>query len=215
MLSTFRGSAAWPRGSRELSDNSPWIVFEEKPSDARVLAWLGANLSRVEQFARPAPASWIRAAGADAERYMQAAELLARARIQAAEFESSLRGSGGKPGQLLANSAEFRALGALPEAGQLGRALIDEQRFLAHLREGVALIANDPRTAVDHLLSAAELRPERADAHVYVAAAMLRLGSERAARAALARSLKTCPRILETAAGVRATALGLPQAGKD
>ena len=101
-------------------------------------------------------------------------------------------------------------LASLTRGGKLARALIDEQSFLADLREGVARIASDPRAAADYLISAVEIRPERADVHLYVSAAMLRLGSESVAREALGRALELCPRALETSAGMRAAKLGLP-----
>ncbi|HTF91274.1 MAG TPA: hypothetical protein VK843_22875 [Planctomycetota bacterium] len=212
VLSTFQGSAAWPNSERELSDDAPWIVFLEKPADARVLTWLGANLARLEALGSPPPPTWIQHAGVDAARYSRAAALLLRARIQAAEFEASLRRPGANPIEARPVSAEWAELAKLSEAGALGKALIDEQRFLANLREGVARIATDPQTAVERLLTAAELRTERGDTHVYLSAALHGLGSDRAARAALARAIELCPRILETTAGQRAARLGLPVA---
>jgi hypothetical protein len=152
----------------------------------------------------------MKAVGPSAERFEHAGSLLAKARIEAAEREASLRRGEGVSGELALNSKAFVELASMGESGRLGRALIDEQHFLEHLRSGVAALTQDPRTAADELLSAAELRPERADVHLYVSAAMQRLHIDRAAQAALARALELCPRALETPAGVRASKLGLP-----
>ncbi len=213
LLAAFRGAASWPESPRTLSDDAPWIVFLNKPRDARVLGWLGANLRRIEFVGGPAPEPWSRAVGPNAARFEQAGALLAAARIAAAESEASLREGKVSAADPTANSREFTELRAHREASQLGRGLLLEQRFLAQLRAGVAALDTQPGVAADHLLSAAELRPERADAHLYVAAAMLRIGSDRAARAALARAIELCPRALETPAGLRAARLGLPKPG--
>ncbi|MEO6708672.1 MAG: hypothetical protein ABI054_02375, partial [Planctomycetota bacterium] len=212
VVSTFQGAAAWPKSERELSDDAPWIVFLEKPADARVFTWLGVNLARLEQLKSPSPPAWIDAAGADAAGCSRAASLLLRARIQAAETEASLRRPGANPLEPRPASAEWAELAKLGEAGALGQALIDEQRYFANLRQGVAHIATDPQAAVERLLTAVELRTERGDTHVYLSAALHGLGSDRAARAALARAIELCPRILETTAGQRAARLGLPDA---
>ncbi len=210
VLATLRGVGNWPVQARALSDDAPWIVFEDKPSDARVFAWLGANLARVESRASTAPTKWTSAVGPGADRFVRAGALLANARIEAAEFEARLRRGEGLQAEAFENSQACRELASMGEGGKLSRALIDEQRFLAQLRAGVAAIALDPRSAVDRLLSAAELRPERGDVHLYIAAALQRLGSARGAAAALARALELCPRALETPAGKRASGLGLP-----
>lgn len=213
VLATFRGVGNWPGEARVLSDDSPWIVFEDKPSDARVFAWLGANLARVEALKSSAPSDWRSAVGPAADRFVRAGALLAGARIEAAGLEARLRRGEGSQALPFENSQTCRELASMVEGGKLSRALIDEQRFLAQLRAGVAAITLDPRAAADLLLSAAELRPERADVHLYIAAALQRLGSARGAAAALARALKLCPRALETPAGKRAAGFGLPARG--
>ncbi len=214
VLTTFRGVGNWPAEARVLSDDAPWIVFEDKPADARVFDWLGANLARVEQLAVPASSKWISAVGPGADRFVRTGALLAGARIEAAEYEARLRRAAGLQAEPFENSKTCRELASMGEGGKLSRAMLDEQRFLAHLRAGVAAITLDPRSAVDRLLSAAELRPERADVHLYVAAALQRLGSARGAAAALARALELCPRALETPAGRRAAGFGLPSPGR-
>jgi spermidine synthase len=211
LLTTFCGASDWPGGARPLSDDTPWIVFEDKPKDARVFTWLSSNLGVLDQRSRPPPKSWKIAAGEHAERFEHAGSVLARARLDAAAFETGLRTAAAQAGDSFAGSAHLRELASSSDAGALGRALVSEQRFLACLRAGVSLIGSDAQSAADRLLEAAELRPERADVHLYVAAAMQRLGSARAARAAYARALELCPRALETSAGLRALKLGLPQ----
>jgi hypothetical protein len=212
LLSSFRGASAWPSQERVLSDDDPWIVYLDKPADQRVLGWLGSNLAQVEQQATEPPLSWMSAVGAEAPRFVRSGKLLVDARIEAANFEARLRQGGASGLDWLGTSRVFEALAESKQAGQLGRALIDEQRFLAHLRAGGASLTRDPRAAADHWLSAAELRPERADAQLYVAAALTRLGDALGARAALARAIELCPRALETPAGVRAAGYGLPAA---
>ena len=69
--------------------------------------------------------------------------------------------------------------------------------------------------AVVALVSAAELRPERADCHLYLAVALQRNGAATAARAAWAKAHELCPDIMETKQGKRALALGLDQAALD
>jgi len=209
VLASFRGATPWPAGPRELCDDDAWIVYLDKPTDARVLGWLGENLGLLQQRAAAPPAAWSSALGARAQAFERAGRLLLDARIEAARFEARLRLGGAAADELLANSSSFEALAQCEEAGELGRALLDEQRYLALLREGVAAIPRDPRRAADRLLSAAELRPERADAQLYVAAALQAVGDAGAAHAALARAMELCPRALETPAGLRATKLGL------
>ncbi|HUR28246.1 MAG TPA: fused MFS/spermidine synthase, partial [Planctomycetota bacterium] len=90
LLSTFCGARTWPRGERELCDDAPWIVFEEKPTDARVFDWLRVNLTRVKELAGDPSPAWVRTPGA--EQRIDLARLLLAARIEAAEQEATLRG---------------------------------------------------------------------------------------------------------------------------
>ncbi|HUR29287.1 MAG TPA: hypothetical protein VM509_13955, partial [Planctomycetota bacterium] len=206
LLSTFCGARTWPRGERELCDDAPWIVFEEKPTDARVFDWLRVNLTRVEELAGDPSPAWVRTPGA--EERIDVARLLLAARIEAAEEEATLRGlpATARRTESALDQLELRGKDTI---GRLGVALLEERTYLALLRRGVASIERDPGRAADDLLSAAELRRERADVHLYVAAALARQGNADAARAAQARALELCPRVLDTPAGLRASKLGL------
>ncbi|MBK8179517.1 MAG: hypothetical protein IPK67_11660 [Planctomycetes bacterium] len=206
----FVGDAPWPAPERPLSDDDPWIVFEEKRADARVFLWLQRNLERLRQVGGSAPEAWTRVLGSEAGEFARASELLLQGRIGAAAAEAAARQGVSQAGLWPAPAEEARLLAASNEVGELGRSLLEEQRFLARLRLGVGLLPADPRAAADQLLDAALLRRERADVHLYVSAALHRLGDERGARAAKARALELCPRVLETPAGLRAAALGLP-----
>lgn len=198
VIAAFRGAGAWPAAERALTDDEPWIVFGDKPNDARVFGWLASNLARVEQHVTPLPSPWT--AVADAEAAQRAGDRLAKARLEFAKREAALR-IGRAPDD--AASAALSALAATPGAGAQAQALIEEQAFLEHLRQGVAAIEQDPERARDALISACELRPERGDVWLYLAAAHRRAGDAKRAADALARALEYCPRILETPAGRR------------
>ncbi|MEM7311483.1 MAG: hypothetical protein AAF682_32780, partial [Planctomycetota bacterium] len=89
------------------------------------------------------------------------------------------------------------------------RGLVGELRFLEALNRGVArLRGGDPEGALGPLTTAAELRGERADVHLYLALALQRAEVEAGAKAAFAAALERCPRVLATPAGERALALG-------
>ena len=194
----------WPAVERELSDWDPWIAWRSKPQGLAVLGWLALNLEQLEAHA--SSLSWGEAG------HNHALVSLREARRAQAWGELELR-----RGELDAALARERALAPLKLVDRRWRgdpellSFRDEVAFLHGLRSGVsALSRGDARAALASLLSAAEARPLRADAHAYVAAALYRDGNEAAANAAAQRARELCPRIARTPQGERAVALGLP-----
>ncbi len=198
---------------RLLTDRDPWIAYRPRRTGAQLLLDLPSNLP-----SGPGTTSgdlrWTAVAG-DAG---IAASSLREARRSHAWLEAGLRGAecpGGETasslrGALSKSLAEAAAFA--PEDPEL-REFRGEVVFLEDLRSGVAALAADPSkdaaiTALDPLTGAAQARPERADVHAYVAAALSRLGSP-AADKALDFALERCPRLAETDVGRRAHDLGL------
>jgi spermidine synthase len=200
--------AALPRVARRLSDRDPWIAYRDKPSGAAVLAWLPANLRRLIELREP-DADWL-APGAGAAR--AAYGELCSARAAVAEAERDLAAGTLAPGA--ARAAVDRAVARAARAGDPEAAeLAAQAAFLWNLREGVAALqAGDARAALEGLVAAAERRGERADVHLYLAAALARLGLIEGAERARAAALERCPRVAETAAGRRVRALGFDPA---
>jgi len=205
-----------PRVERPLSDDDPWIAFRSKPTGARVLSWLPSNLDRTLARASAAPAAWGPAPGSDGERLSGGVRALHRARVEHArsELEQLLgRATLETPAQALAPALEpLRRATADPEIA----AFLEEVEFLLRLRKGVLWLqtpggrARDG-AAVEELVRAAELRPERADVHAYLAAALKRAGAADGARAAARRAEELCPGIAETPEGKRALGWGVAE----
>ena len=196
--------SSWPACPRRLTDGDPWIAYRAKPEGAAVLDWLPANLGRLARL-RVAEADWLAPSTGD-EREAQGALLAAR--IALAEIERDLA-----RGSLTVDAAEREAEAAVAFAAAPGdrevRDLALHVAFLWALRGGVArLQAGDPHGALDELVLAAELRGERADVHLYLAAAFAELGLAEGAERALAAALERCPRAAETPAGARVRSLG-------
>ena len=196
--------ARWERPARLLRDWDPWIAWRAKPAGLAVLGWLPANLERLEAHASSLP--W-----GDPQRDRVLAALReARRALGWSEVEV-------RRGELDAAGARQRALAPLADLERRWTsdpevvAFREEVEFLYGMRSGVSALARgDAPSALAALLRAAEARPLRADAHAYVAAALLAAGDEKAASAAAARAHQLCPRIAETPQGQRAFALGLP-----
>jgi hypothetical protein len=187
-----------------LTDGDPWIAYRAKPEGAAVLDWLPANLGRLLAL-RAAEADWLAPSAGD-EREAQGALLAARTAL--AEIERDLA-----RGSLALDAARARAEAAVAFAAAPAdrevRDLAEHVAFLWALRGGVALLqAGDPRGALDELVLAAELRGERADVHLYLAAALAELDLAEASERALAAALERCPRAAETPAGARVRSLG-------
>lgn len=196
-------------GARRLSDDHPWIVFRPLASGVEVLGWLPENLRALLARSEPPPEDWLAPGGR--ARWL-AHSSLREARYVMARGELELRLGRETSAALQAEIAlalepARRDDGADPEL----RALLEEVEFLASLRAGVTALASADTSdaTLGLLLRAAELRPERADTHLYVATAWHLRDTPRLARAAMERALELCPRALETPAGKRAVSLGL------
>ena len=99
------------------------------------------------------------------------------------------------------------ALPGDPEVAQFER----QVRFDAARTGGVSDLDRDlDLSALEQLTLAAEMRPDRADVHLFVALAAGRLGLVDLAQKAGRRAQDLCPRLLGTPQGQRALALGLP-----
>ena len=206
---------------RIVSDADPWILrdwdwfLSESARD--VLLRLPVNL-----FSSPSHSRWHGLESPDLERAVRGHAALRAARKEHGWVEAlrvtPTRFSGPqlahREGQLVEHLERARELlGDDPEL----REFREHVEFLERLRNGVALLATaaggqpvDARSVIDLLSRAAELRPERADVHVYNAAAFAVFEFDEAARKASTVALEACPRIAETPAGRRAVQLGLP-----
>jgi spermidine synthase len=178
-----------------LSDARPWIIYAPRRSGAQLLLDLPRNLDALLRL-RSEPAGC--AAG---HRW--------RARIAFAREEARLRGALDPALEGYELEAELSAARRQePDSAELA-ALDQEIGFVTRLRNGVALLESEPRSALETLLSAERFEGQRADVHLYIAVALHKLGSK-AAPKALARARELCPRIGETREGQRARELGLP-----
>jgi spermidine synthase len=178
-----------------LSDEQPWIIYAPRRSGAQLLLDLPRNLDTLLKL-RTEPAS-----GAAGHRW--------RARIAFACEQARLRDASDPALDGYDLEAELDAARKLePDSAELA-ALEREIGFVTRLRTAVALLENEPRSALQLLLDAERLDGQRADVHLYIAVALHKLGSK-AAPKALSRARELCPRIAQTREGQRARALGLP-----
>jgi hypothetical protein len=200
--------ADFPTAPRPLTDEDPWIIRSPRREGAALLGDLPVNLRTLAAAESPPP--W-EALGEPARARWAGLRALGRARVAHALDEARARGVS------LPGMGEPDLGVALDQARQSLRSedpalshFVDEVTFLGALRRGVARLgAGEPLEALGPLTTAAELRPERADVHLYLAAALQAQGAESAAAAAWSAARERCPRILETSAGARALALGL------
>lgn len=177
-----------------LRDEQPWIIHAPRRSGAQLLLDLPRNLDALLKL-RTEPAS-----GASAHRW--------RARIAFAHEEARLRGASDPALAGYDLEKELAAAQQMePDSVEL-LVLQEEIGFVTLLRNGVALLESEPRSALELLLRAERLEDTRADVHLYIAVALHKLGSK-AAPKALERARELCPRIGETREGQRARALGL------
>jgi spermidine synthase len=202
------GGAAWPRPARSLTDADPWIIYRPRRRGPELLADLPRNLRALAAIESP-PA----AAGATAAELWSGQRALARARAAHAWDEAVARGASCDEPLRPSAAAELEeAARRLGRDDPALRAFAEELRFLDALRDGVArLSAGDARAAVPELVTAAELRPERGDVHLYLSAALQEVGAGDGARAAWKAAHERCPRILQTSAGARVLALGFAE----
>lgn len=225
---------AWPRGERPLRDLDPWVIHRPRRRGSVLLADLPLNLALLRLLQQELPVAWTEASGGtpalDGNR-MEALKWLRRAResmeseralasLQAEaqalpDREASLTGTRNR---LLAET-EFddptqlldRARKLSPREPALLR-LEATLEFQQSLRAGFALLnaGGGEETAGDaamHLMRAVILRPERADSRAYLALALQRLKSDRAA-GEIAKALELCPNLRNTVPGQRLDQLG-------
>jgi spermidine synthase len=206
-----------PERSRELTDDDPWIAYRPRRRGVALLADLPANLRAVRARESDPPPSWLAAAGPGAGVTLAGVRTLHLASEAHAREEARTRGAQiqPSPGDPDCAASLARARKLCPEDPELLE-LEREIRFLDALRRGVSALSadrspNGARAALPDLVTATELRAERADVHLYTAAALSLLDSP-AATKALDAALERCPRIAETSEGRRARALGLADA---
>ncbi|MEE8469286.1 MAG: hypothetical protein V3T22_12570, partial [Planctomycetota bacterium] len=206
------GGDAWPRAPRPLTDADPWIVYRPRRSAAEVLRALPQNLRRLRQLESDPPLAWRVATGPEAIRRLQGVRLLHRAREAWRVWDLERRGIPFPHDPTLGHLEGYRgqlasALPGDPEVAQFER----QVRFDAARTGGVSDLDRDlDLSALEQLTRAAEMRPGRADVHLFVALAAGRLGLVDLAQKAGQRAQDLCPRLLETPQGQRALALGLP-----
>jgi spermidine synthase len=203
--------ARWPRVERPLTDGDPWVIYLERPPGNEQLAWLPLNLRRLRGLEGQPPAAWRAAADPAAWARLDAARLLHRAR-EAWELER-YGGALPVPADPLLDSFA-RSMAALAEGGvsdpevrHLARlAAFDEARTAGFRALQKGLYAD----ALVRCTRAVELRPERADVHLFLAMAAAGAGRPGPASKALRRALQLCPRLLETEQGKAAARAGFP-----
>ncbi|MCZ6597364.1 MAG: fused MFS/spermidine synthase [Planctomycetota bacterium] len=217
VLARFVGEGdRWPAAERPLRDADPWILYRPRRTGAALLFDLPRNLARLRAVGAEPP--WIEAGWTAAIDTWRGVAALRGAREAHAWNEAALRSSAGPaapPDAPVLETELARARELLADDPEL-RAFEEELAFLRAVREGVSHLGGGRvDSAVVALVSAAELRPERADCHLYLAVALQRNGAATAARAAWAKAHELCPDIMETPQGKRALTLGLDQAALD
>jgi spermidine synthase len=207
----------WPSTDRPLTDDDPWIALARPVRDPLDrLDNLPANLERMlAEWRDPLDAelgAWTACGGAEWSRLRQGARALLQARAAHARSEYELRAGATERAAVSERTRDERLARArelLPSQAAVEE-LAGEVEFVRSVRAVVLALQADAfgRGDLDGALRAVELRPERADAHLYLACALNRLGVVEAAQAALAAALGRCPRLFETPPGERALALG-------
>ncbi len=198
----------WSAPERRLTDADPWIIYRPRRSGLALLADLPLNLDLLRQRGERPPLEWLVGLPGSAADRMDGLALLRAARVAWAAEELAARGDGSLSRAEASSSAELlsragQLAGTDPELGDFAA----EVQFITELRAGVSALAG-PRSpeaaaaAVRSLNRALALRPERADVHWYMAAALDRLGRPEA-REAEQRALELCPGIARTPAGLR------------
>jgi len=203
------GGNAWPEVDRPLTDRDPWIVYRSKRTGAQQLADLPLNLARLRSLEELPPSAWTVTAGAAGMERLEEVRTLHHAREAWRRWDLERRGMsvpGEGPGAALDVWLARLGDGDDPEVQQFRR----QVKFDAMRTGGVKdLAAGRHSEALAKLTTAIELRPERADLHLFMALVAQRLGSAELALRAWERALELCPRILETPQGQRAQQLGL------
>ncbi len=199
----------WPEADRPLTDRDPWIVYRTQRSGAQRLADLPINLARLRDLEELPPSAWTVTAGAAGLERLEQVRTLHHARESWRRWDLGrfgLSAPGEGPGGALEVWLDRLGEGDDPEIQQFRR----QVKFDAMRTGGVQdLAAGRYSEALAKLTTAIELRPERADLHLFMALVAQRLESAELALRAWERALGLCPRILETPQGQKAQQLGL------
>jgi len=200
---------AWPEVPRAVTDRDPWIVYRKPRTGPEQLADLPLNLARLRSLEQAPPSAWTVTAGAEGLQLLEQIRALHHAREVWARWGIERRGltpPGEGPGGSL--DGWLARLGSVqdPEVAQFRR----QVKFDAMRTGGVLdLAAGRNDEALAKLTSAIELRPERADLHLFMALVAQRLGHVDLALRAWEEALQRCPNILATPQGLSALRLGL------
>ena len=173
------------------------------------MADLPLNLARLRTLEELPPSAWMVTAGATGMERLEEVRTLHHAREAWRRWDLERRGlsvPGEGPGAALDVWLARLGDGDDPEVQQFRR----QVKFDAMRTGGVKdLAAGRDSEALAKLTTAIEMRPERADLHLFMALVAQRLGSAELALRAWERALGLCPRVLETPQGQRAQQLGL------
>ena len=197
----------WPRAARPLTDADPWVLYTR---GTPVLARLPENLRRLRELESEPPKRWLLSLGSEAYLRLDGARLLHRAveawhRQRAAGMGAALPPAPHLDAFPLALAAAASAIPDDAEFQAFDRSRrFDEARMAGYL---TLLQRRSPKQAFELLITAAELRPERADVHLFVAIAAERLKQASVSLAAARRAAELCPRLLETPQGAAAKRL--------
>lgn len=198
-------TGAWPAVARPLTDADPWVLFAPKAPGREIIQWLPKNLASLRAQESDPPAGWELAFTEAARQRRAGVRALHRAREAFERERFRLPQVEGLQAFRIHAAEAAQALGQDPEWLHLARTA----SFEVARQEGVLMLrAGNWVSAMDRLLSAAEIRPERADIHLFVALAADGLKDTKAALGALRHSLELCPGILATAPGQLAVQIG-------
>jgi spermidine synthase len=221
----------WPDVSRPLIDSDPWVIYQPRRRGSVLLADLPLNLAKLRRSSQTVPNSWLKGGGPETANRLLALSLLRRVR-EATESERALASIQSETAALPERTAsltecrnrllaetEFESANELmnrvrqlaPREPGLLR-LDAAVEFQQSMRAGFGLLASgagqeSAGDAAMQLMRAVVLRPERADARAYLALALQRLGSERAADE-IGNAIGLCPNLRNTTPGSRITKLG-------
>ena len=200
---------------RPLTDADPWVIRRPRRSGLVLLGDLPLNLATLRAVETPPEVEFTPdESQALASRWL-GQRALARAREARAVADLMARGGPPLDGPWPDLDTE---LGLAEEHLGPGHpslvVFVDELRFLDALSLGVSRLGRgEVSSTLEPLTTAAELRPERGDVHLYLACALQRAGADAAAAAAWGAARERCPRILETPAGRRVLDLGFEAPG--
>ncbi|MFT7676502.1 MAG: spermidine synthase [Planctomycetota bacterium] len=198
-------TGAWPAVERPLTDADPWVLFAPKAPGREIIQWLPNNLASLRARESDPPAGWELAHTQAARERRAGVRALHRAREAFERERFRLPQVAGLQAFRTHAAEAARSLSGDPEWLHLARTAA----FESARQEGLLLLRSGSwKGAMERLLSAAEIRPERADIHLYVALAADGLRDTQAALGALRHSLRLCPGLLETAPGQVATQIG-------